>query len=206
MAKFSIYGIWIELIIAAFLTPMMILVITKYYFKKISKIAVYKLLNANSDLKQTNRYYDLFKFKNQSLNYAILKIKNNQSRSWLIFTITLITVFILITVFNIFDSARVSSESGLDEKTAGIIKEMESDESVDYYYAAISDRVVCKTNKNNMSYVVLADVYDKSFPNKMEYKISYGRNPKNYDEVAVGLGFARKHNIKLGDKINILQL
>lgn len=221
VAKFSIYGIWIELIIAAFLTPMMILVITKYYFKKISKITVYKLLNANSDLKQTNRYYDLFKFKNQSLNYAILKIKNNQSRSWLIFTITLITVFILITVFNIFDSARVSSDhisdwglvdmdvyiyrkSGLDEKTAGIIKEMESDESVDYYYAAISDRVVCKTNKNNMSYVVLADVYDKSFPNKMEYKISYGRNPKNYDEVAVGLGFARKHNIKLGDKINIL--
>ena len=133
----------------------------------------------------------------------------------------MITVFILITVFNIFDSARVSFDhisdwglvdmdvyiyrkSGLDEKTAGIIKEMKSDKSVDYYYAAISDRVVCKTNKNNMSYVVLADVYDKSFPNKMEYKFSYGRNPKNYDEVAVGLGFARKHNIKLGDKINIL--
>lgn len=95
----------------------------------------------------------------------------------------------------------VSRINNVDEEENGLLKYLAESPDVDYAYAALSDTVFY--NKESVSGRVTADIYDKNILPQMEDCVTDGRLPKNTGELAVGINFARKNNVSIGDIIEI---
>lgn len=217
-ADFSLYAVYFEIAAAALIVPLLVAAATNRYLSKLDGFSLYSLIKGETADEKLPVSGHKISGKNADLSYAFLKIKNNIYRGGLVCLITLLSSLILITAFNILESVRVSPQhlarwgmaemdvyiyrkNAVDEEKSGLLKMLENDDRVDFYYAAISDNVLFRTDKSSLYNVVTADVYDKNFPEKMDYIMTKGRNPENHGEAAVGIGFARKHNIKVGDNI-----
>lgn len=98
----------------------------------------------------------------------------------------------------------VARKTNTDEKSCGLLDKLKEDATVDYYYAALSDYVICQIGKNGQKHRILAEIYDKEIPPELSFSFAAGRNPQNNRETAVGMNFAKEHQIAIGDKLILL--
>ena len=95
----------------------------------------------------------------------------------------------------------VSRIENTDERDCGLLEYIEASDSVDYYYAALSDTVYYEAP--NASGNITADIYDGSILTEMSQCIIAGTIPHDLDEMAIGMNFARDNEISIGDSIVI---
>ncbi len=99
----------------------------------------------------------------------------------------------------------VSRKTNVDEEQSGLLKTLDEDKSVDFYYAALADNITYRVEGSNLTYNVMGDIYDKSIPEGLKYTFCEGQNPVNINEVAVGINFAKQNNIGIGDYIYVIR-
>lgn len=93
----------------------------------------------------------------------------------------------------------ISRIENSDEEASGLLEYLDEDGDVDYYYAALSDNV--EYTVGIKSGMVVADIYNKEICPNLEFEFIEGRNPKTKGEVAVGMNFAKKNELQLGDSM-----
>lgn len=98
----------------------------------------------------------------------------------------------------------VARKTNTDERSSGLLDKLEEDAAVDYYYAALSDYVVCRIGRNGQTYRVLGEIYDKEIPPELSFSFAAGRNPQNDREAAVGINFAKEHQLGIGDELILI--
>ncbi len=99
----------------------------------------------------------------------------------------------------------VSRKTNVDEEQSGLLKTLDEDKSVDFYYAALADNITYRLEGSNLTYNVIGDIYDKSIPEGLKYTFCEGRNPENINEAAVGINFVKQNNIGIGDYFYVIR-
>lgn len=95
----------------------------------------------------------------------------------------------------------VARKADGDEKASGLLDWLDEAEEVAYYYAALSDEVVCQVGEHGHKKHVLGEIYDQGIPDQIPFAFLAGRNPQNDREAAVGMNFARENQVVIGDKL-----
>ena len=156
------------------------------------------------------------------LNLGFIKSIHRKLETIFVFVLTLGVSLLFLTSFYLIDSVSnahshledwgmvemdiyVSRKTNVDEKQSGLLKALEEDKSVDFYYAALADHITYRLEGNNLTYNVIGDIYDKSIPEELKYTFSEGRNPENTKEAAIGINFAKQNNIGIGDSIYMIR-
>lgn len=98
----------------------------------------------------------------------------------------------------------VARKTSTDEGASGLLDWLEKAEEVDYYYAALSDEVVCRIAEHGEKKRVLGEIYDRMIPEQLSFTFLQGRNPQNEREVAVGINFAEENQVGMGDELILL--
>lgn len=89
----------------------------------------------------------------------------------------------------------------VNETDSGLLERLESDGDVSYIYAGMTDNIAYRLPNSSMVHQVNSDVYQDKIPDEIEFQWVSGRNPENPNEVAIGMNFANKNNLTIGDKI-----
>lgn len=97
----------------------------------------------------------------------------------------------------------VSRKTNTDERKSGLLEALENDSAVNFYYAGLSDNIIYRLEGNGITRKVTGEVYDQEIPEGLDYIFTEGRNPQTGNEVAVGINFASKNHVSIGDKIFI---
>ncbi len=156
------------------------------------------------------------------LNLAMITAIRRKLESVFIFVLTLGISLLILMSFYLMDSVKnadihladwgmvemdvyVSRKTNVDEEESGLLKALQKELAVDFYYAALSDTITYQLENNGLIHNVVGDVYDKYIPNGLEYIFIEGRNPKNTKEAAVGINFAKQHNLGVGDTFYVIR-
>lgn len=99
----------------------------------------------------------------------------------------------------------ISRKTNADEVATGVLEALNKDAAVEFYYAALSDNISYRLSGSQVTRNVVGDVYDKTIPERLEYIFTEGRNPQTYNEVAVGINFAKENQLTIGDNIFIIR-
>jgi putative ABC transport system permease protein len=189
---------------------------------KIKPINAAKELNhSKTNARKVNNKFFTNKHLSARLKLSILKMLQNKTEG--IFKIViaiglsvlvLSSVYILNGIIHMDDNlmewgivkadAFISRNAGLDEKESGIIDYLNTSDEVEYYYAALTDKICYKDPKTENYQTINADVYQSPIPKNLQFKFVKGRNPENYNEIAVGLTFALNMGLNLGDSITLM--
>lgn len=152
------------------------------------------------------------------MSIAISLILRKKAEIAIIFILSLTTATLIITFTFVINSiiARenhtydwgvvesdifITRKSSLDEKTGGLLDYLNSYAEVDYYYAGLNDNLLA--NINGVNRLVLTEVFQNPINDRLTFNFIKGRNPINENETAVGVNFAQKHNVDVGDAISI---
>ncbi|MDE7476830.1 MAG: ABC transporter permease, partial [Lachnospiraceae bacterium] len=154
------------------------------------------------------------------VNLAFIKCMCRKSESAFIFALTLgMSLLYLLAVYMI-DGVKhadshltdwgivemdvyVSRKTNTDERESGLLKALENDSAVHFYYAGLSDNITYRLEGNSFTRKVIGEVYDKEIPEGLDYIFTAGRNPQTGNEAAVGINFASKNHVGIGDKVYI---
>lgn len=98
----------------------------------------------------------------------------------------------------------VARKSNISEKSSGLLNALDKEEMVDFYYAGLNDYVAYRLPKSGVVQTTVGEVYHQTIDEKLEFQFIEGRNPLNYNEVALGMNFAKNNNLNIGDKVVIL--
>lgn len=98
----------------------------------------------------------------------------------------------------------VARKTDADERASGLLDRLEEAEEVDYYYAGLTDEVVCQIGQHGQKKRVLGEIYGQKIPDQISFTFLEGRNPQNDREVSVGMNFARENQVTLGDELILI--
>ncbi len=156
------------------------------------------------------------------INLALIKCMGRKLETAFVFVLTLGMSLLFLTAFYIIDSVSnvhshledwgivemdiyVSRKANADEEHSGLLRALEEDSAVDFYYAGLSDNITYKFEENGLTRNVVGEIYDKSIPVGLKFTFIEGRNPETANEAAIGINFAKRHNIGIGDRIYVLR-
>lgn len=157
-----------------------------------------------------------------TFNLGFIKSIQRKLESAFIFVLTLGIGLLFLTSFYIIDGVNsanehlaewgiaemdvyISRKTNTDEAESGVLEALNKDAAVEFYYAALSDNISYRLSGSQITRNVVGDVYDKTIPVGLEYIFTEGRNPQTYNEVAVGINFAKENQLTIGDNIFIIR-
>ncbi len=152
------------------------------------------------------------------VNLGLLKCVHRKLETAFVFVLTLGMVLLHLSCIYIIDGVKnadvhladwgivemdiyVSRKTNVDEAESGLLKALDEEPAVDFYYAGLSDNITYRLLGSSLSHNVVGEIYDKSIPDGLEYIFIKGRNPQTYSEAAVGINFAKQNKVDIGDSI-----
>ena len=154
------------------------------------------------------------------LNLAFIKLLKQKGETILLFVMVfgmaVLTLFSLLVIDGVRTADKhledwgiaaldvyVARKANVDELESGLLEELKKNENVDYSYAALNDYVVYR--QQGKTGTVIGEVFHHEINPKLIYEMAEGRNPRNTQEIAIGINFARENKVGIGDTIEILR-